>query len=187
MADSLAVSAGKLVDVLTPLDSEQRLRVVEAALTLLGERFTSKASSGARTSTAADTHADDVGAFTPAVQAWLKKSGLEAEQLEHYFHFDGGSVQPIALPGQSKKKSDQTGMSYLAAGLASFLRTGDSGFTDEEARKLCEHFGCYDVTNHSKSVKALGNKVTGSKSVGWKLTQPGLTHIAQSIKASAGS
>jgi hypothetical protein len=69
------------------------------------------------------------------------------------------------------------------AGLASLIGSGDPSFTDEQARALCVHFGCYDNGNHSTFVKALGNQATGSKTSGWKLTSPGLSAIAELIKA----
>jgi hypothetical protein len=68
------------------------------------------------------------------------------------------------------------------AGLAALFSSGEASFSDDAARNVCTHFGCYDQRNHSTYVKALGNNVTGSKSAGWKLTAPGLTAIANRVK-----
>ncbi|GGK17241.1 hypothetical protein GCM10011394_28060 [Luteimonas terricola] len=72
---------------------------------------------------------------------------------------------------------------YLMLGIAAFLSTGEASFTDKDARELCEHFGCYDATNHAKYIKEFGNKITGSKSSGWKLTAPGLNAAAELVKS----
>jgi hypothetical protein len=72
---------------------------------------------------------------------------------------------------------------YLMQGFAAFLATGEASFSDKDARDLCEHFGCYDATNHAKYIKEFGNRITGSKNAGWKLTAPGLTAVAELLKA----
>ena len=156
---------------------------MQAAFALLGEAVAPSSSSQA-----ADTHvdADSSDAF-PGVSAaavpWLKKAGVTRNQLEQHLHLDGGTAKVISLPGNASKRIDQVLNTYLMQGFAAFLTNGDASFTDKEARGLCEHFGCYDATNHAKYVKEFGNKITGSKNSGWKLTAPGLTAAAELVKS----
>ena len=65
----------------------------------------------------------------------------------------------------------------LVAGAARLIVTGEPKFDDREARDLCERFGFFDPTNHSKYVKG-GSEFTGSKDKGWTLTAPGLKQAA---------
>jgi hypothetical protein len=118
-----------------------------------------------------------------AASVWLAKAKITKDQLEQHLHFDNGQVKVISLPGNATKRIDQVRHTYLMQGLASFLTTGDASFSDKDARELCEHFGCYDHTNHAKYIKEFGNRITGSKSAGWKLTAPGLTAAADLIRA----
>jgi Rieske Fe-S protein len=61
------------------------------------------------------------------------------------------------------------------------LQSGGTDFSEDTARQYCQHLGCYDSPNHSKYLKGFGNKITGSKDSGWKLTAPGLTAAAKLI------
>lgn len=183
MSGSLATAMSKVVEILSPLSSEERKRVVQAAFALLGEEVAPNSSSQS-----SDNHGKEVSSEAfPGVSAaaipWLKKAGVTQDQLEQHLHFDGGTAKVISLPGGASKRIDQVIHTYLMHGFAAFLATGEASFTDKEARDLCEHFGCYDATNHAKYVKEFGNKITGSKSSGWKLTAPGLTAAAELLKS----
>jgi hypothetical protein len=151
-------------------------------MTLLGEEFAPRGSSKGKLGEEQDEA--DAGSVEvhPLAKQWMKKNGVTSEQLEHFFHFDQGQVIPIALPGNAASKKEQSLNAYMTVGLARFLASGDSAFTDADARKFCEQSGCYDGPNHSKIVKELKNRVTGSKSVGWKLTAPGLSAVAELVK-----
>lgn len=182
---NLAEATAKVVEVLTTFSSEERLRIVKASLTLLGDEISTLSAPprGSKGTEQADGGGDseDPGPHKIA-QQWMRKNGVTPEQLEHFFHFDQGQVVPIALPGSATSKREQSANAYIAVGLASYLANGDSSFSDAEARKFCEQFGCYDIANHVKAVKALKNRVTGSKSMGWKLTVPGLSAAADLVK-----
>ena len=121
---------------------------------------------------------------TPKVQKWIREAGFTQEQLESVFYTSGNGIQIIAsdVPGSSKKT--KTINAYILVGAAKFLETGEAKFSDSEAREFCETIGCYDLTNHSKNIKDVGNTLTGSKSVGWTLTMPGLKNAAQIVKDS---
>lgn len=183
MPDSLTTAMSKIVEILTPLDGDQRRRVVQASFALLGEESGSPKSLG---SVAAkrneETSGEVIDGISPAATAWLMKAKITREQLEQCFHFDGGVVKVISLPGGATKRIDQVIHTYLMQGFAAFLATGAPSFTNQEARDLCEHFGCYDPTNHAKYIKEFGNRITGSKTAGWKLTAPGLTAAAELLR-----
>ena len=115
----------------------------------------------------------------------MSKNDLSAEDLEHCFHIEDGSVTTLALPTKSSKRTQQVLDVYLLTGFAAFLGGGEATFTDKVARESCEHFGCYDKTNHSKIYKSFGNKIVGSKNTGWKLTAPGLKAAAVLVKDSS--
>lgn len=186
---NLAEATSKIVDVLTEFDSEVRLRIVRASLTLLGDEFVTPSRQQRESGTQhvpEGQEGQELQGVHALAQQWMRKNNVSPEQLEHYFHFDQGKFLPIALPGSATSKSEQTINAYLTQGLASFLATGDTGFNDADARKFCEKSGCYDSTNHTKIVKGLKNRVSGSKSTGWKLTAPGLTAIAELIKQGNG-
>lgn len=183
MSDSLASAMTKVVEVLSPLDSEQRKRVIQAAMALLGEDTVIKGAQKQGPGMADEASDDAPAGVAPAAVPWLTKSKLTMDQLEQHLHFEAGAVKVISLPGNAAKKIDQVIHTYLMQGLAAFLSTGDASFTDQVARDLCEHFGCYDASNHSKYLKDFGNKITGNKTTGWKLTAPGLAAAAELVKA----
>lgn len=184
---NVAEATAKIVDVLTGFDSEVRLRIVRASLTLLGDELiapgTSRRDSGTQKDSS-DGDSGDAHGIHALAQQWMRKHGVTSDQLEHYFHLDNGRFIPIALPGSATTKSQQAVNAYLAQGLSNYLATGDTSFLDSDARKFCEQSGCYDHANHTRSIKLLKNKVSGSKSVGWKLTAPGLAAVAELVKQS---
>jgi hypothetical protein len=184
MSSNLAGVMAKVVEVLSPLTSEERVRVVNAALTLLGEGEKSTPAAGAPTTASGSSAANlgDQSDISPQARAWLTRNSLTKHELENWFHFDQGRVTPIAIPANASTRTEQAINTYLLQGFAAFLASGDAAFGDQEARDLCEHFGCYDKTNHSKVFKSFGNKITGSKSTGWKLTAPGINAAGGLIK-----
>src|SRR5204862_56771 len=114
-----------------------------------------------------------VNGISEKATAWIRKNGIDTDALEQTFHIDGGKVELIGESiGNSKRQ--QTVNTYLLTGIAAYLATGSPEFSDDDARNYCQHFGCYDSPNHSNYVKAFGNRITGSKASGWKLTAPGL-------------
>jgi len=173
----------KVIEVLTPLDSDQRQRVIQAAFALLGEGSAPQASGGDSSKKNDTGDEEAIEGVSQAAAVWLAKAKITKDQLEQHLHIDGGAVKVISLPGNATKKIDQVLHTYLMQGVGSFLATGEPSFSDKDARDLCGHFGCYDATNHAKYIKEFGNRITGSKNAGWKLTAPGLTAAAELLKA----
>ena len=71
---------------------------------------------------------------------------------------------------------------YVLTGIARLLATGEPSFDDKAARAACKNLGCLNETNHASYIKDRGNRMTGSKETGWKLTAPGLALGAALIK-----
>jgi hypothetical protein len=160
-----------VVDVLTPLTSEERTRLIRAAMVLLGE---------AQSNATEELIVDSVG-LPPRAQAWMRQNSIGASQLQQVFHVADGAAELIAtLPGASKK--EQTYNAYIMTGIGQLLLAGNPAFDDGAARALCERSGCYDRANHSAHLAKRGNEFTGSKEKGWTLTAPGLKRGAELIK-----
>ena len=171
----------KVVEALTPLSSEDRARVVSAALALLGEAQPAGASrAGGDDGT--DKQDAELGALPPRARTWMKQHDISADQLQQVFHISGGELEIIAahIPGKSKK--EQTYSAYILTGLGQLLLTGNSSFQDKQARALCESSGCYDLANHSAHLRDRGNEFAGTKDKGWTLTTPGLQRASEIVK-----
>jgi hypothetical protein len=175
-SDAVAAVA-KLVEVLTPLAVEDRTRAISAATILLGESGTVRSPAAFK----AEEAADPQGVSAKGI-GWMKKNGVSDELLDHTFSIDKDGIDIIAarMPGKSKRQ--QTLETYIICGLRAFLQTGEPAFGDKEARELCQRTGCYDSANHYNYVKGFGNRVTGSKDSGWRLTNPGLSQAAHIVK-----
>lgn len=164
--------ATKIVDLLTPLNSEERQRVVQAALTLVGEGQVILPTKG-------DPNTKDISSRG---QRWMKQNSLKLEELELIFQIEDGKVEVIVSEIQGKGKKGKTINAYILEGLGQLLLSGDSSFNDKSARGLCSTLGCYDGANHAAYMNAMRGKVIGSKDKGWKLTAPGLKHGATLVK-----
>lgn len=184
MANSMPDATKQVFDILEPFDSADRRKVVQAVLVLLGE--TAPAAPAADPNQHGRANQPDgagLDELKPAARSWLRKHGLEMAALEHFIQIENASATVIELPGHPTSARQRTQTSYLMAGIAALFASGEPSFADSVARGYCEHFGGYDPNNHATSVKELGNKVTGSKDGGWKLTAPGLSEAASLIKA----
>jgi hypothetical protein len=173
MTKTVTEVLASIVSELTPLNSDERQRVVRAALTLLGENTTSES-----------VKRDDVSSrgseFLPRVRVWMQQNGLSLDQLEQVFHLEGGAAEVIAseIPGNNNRERARN--AYMLAGVAQLLVTGEPKFDDRSGRELCETSGFYDPTNHAKFFKS-GNEFSGSREKGWVLTSPGLKAAAKVV------
>lgn len=171
----------KIVEVLTPLSSEQRQRALSAAMLLFGESSPIPTTSIARIPNQNQQSESEDGISSKAL-VWMKKYSITREQLDHVFCIENDSIDVIASKMPSFGKRQQTVQAYIVCGLKSFLKTGEPTFTDADGRELCSKVGCYDVANHSNYKKAFGNFISGSKDSGWRLSNPGLNEAAQIVK-----
>lgn len=171
---SITEIVGTVVDLLTPLPSEDRRRIIHAALTLLGEDAAAKLNTAQGEQ---QEDSEDVRDLPPRARTWIKQSGLSIEQIHQVYHFDNESVEVIASEIPGKNNRERVRNAYVLQGIASLLRSGEGRFDDTVARALCESHGFFDGTNHMKYMKG-GNEFTGSKDKGWTLTAPGRKHGA---------
>jgi hypothetical protein len=173
----------KVVEILAPLSSEDRARVVGAALALLGD-IQVKAPLQSLDDQLTDE--SDLGVVAPRTKHWMGQNGISVAEVQQVFHVTDGKAEVIAaLPGRNKK--EQTYSAYVLTGLGQFLVTGNAAFTDKAARSLCEASGCYDSANHAAYLKDRGSEFTGSKEKGWTLTVPGLKRGADLLKELSSS
>lgn len=176
MTTALADATKEILTVLSPLSSEERARVVRAALTLLGDNMPSGGNN-------ASPEEGQAGKSERRSNQWASKQGLTEERIEQYFHIEEDKVTLLELPSSLGSNKEKAVAIYLLIGLGKYLLKGDPAFSDTEARELCTQFGCYDQGNHSKIYKDFGNRATGAKGSGWKLTNPGLAAAAALLKA----
>jgi hypothetical protein len=167
---------GKIVDILTPLTSEERQRVISASLMLLGETSVKSASGGK------GDGGEEVNGLPDRARAWAKQNNLSLEDLQQSFHISDGKADVIAADIPGKNKKERTYNAYILAGIATLLSSGYPYFDDKTARALCETSGCYDSANHATYLKGKGNEFTGTKDKGWTLTAPGLKRGASLVK-----
>ena len=170
----------ELTRILAPLNPEERRRAISATMVVLGDAPPGSGSGPG-------THSTENGAFDSKINIWMEKNALKAEDLQQSFSFENGKVEVIATEMPGKSKSQKTLHAYLLAGLRVFLESGQSAFTDAEARELCEKSGCYDQPHHSEYLKSFKNLISGSKAAGWKINNPGLAEAAKIVKLLASN
>lgn len=172
---------GSIVEMLQPLDSEERRRVVQASLTLLGEKTVQSNTNGGRHQGPDNNNG---GVKLPSrVKSWMKQYNLSENDLNQVFHIEDGSAEVIAASMPGKDNKEKTYNSYILTGIAQLLLSGDPKFDDASARKLCQSSGCYIFKNHATYLRKKRNEFTGSKDSGWTLTSPGLRQGAALIKS----
>ena len=169
----------KLIELLTPLTSEERARLIAGALTVLGD---APVPAAALTPAAAAAASGSTVATGAKAKNWIKQNGLTAEEIEQVFHIADGKAEVItsSVPGTTDSK--RTLNAYILAGVAALLEKDDAKFTDEEGRALCKTLGCFNRPNHATYLGNKGNDFNGSKAAGWHLTTPGLKTGANLIK-----
>lgn len=184
-ASELPKVVGEIYNLLEPLESADRQKVVSSALTLLGESQPASLGAAPQRFQQERSVADVESEFGSKATRWMKQHAIDTSALEELFHKDGEQVEVIAndVPGNSTKAKAQN--CYLLTGISALLATDEPKFTDAEAVALCKHMGCYDKNNHAKARSELGNVVAGSKSNGFTLPAPGLRAAAELVKSMA--
>jgi hypothetical protein len=172
----------KVVQVLTPLSSIDRARLVIAAFAILGDAVPNVALGNiVRNTREGETEGGDIGELPLRARTWMNQTGISCAELQQVFHVADGKAEVIAaVPGKNNK--EQTYNAYILTGVGQLLLAGSAAFSDKAARALCESSGCYDQANHSASIRDRGNEFTGTKDKGWTLTGPGLRRAAEIIK-----
>lgn len=188
MSTTIAAVVSKMVDELSSLKTdEERERAFAAARAVLGMEprpILPEPSPGGDDQAKSLLGGDTLTGVSNAGAAWIKRHGLTRHEVEEYFHIEDGKVTLIG-DGIGSGKREQSINAYLLTGIAALLQAGKAEFTDKTARDYCSQLGCYDAANHSKTTEEFGNRVTGSKKAGWKLTAPGLAAAASILKPKA--
>jgi hypothetical protein len=176
-----------IIELLKPLNSEERHRTVNAAMLFLGETAGAGFSRGKSASAAAGDAEDvDEGDYSETIVAWMKKNGVSAEELERVFHFnDDRSFDIHEVPG--KYKSVMTLNAYTLTGLGNYLMTNERMFNDDLARGFCEKLVCYDAANHALTLRKKHPEFSGDKAKGYTLTNVGIKRGAALVKEVAGA
>jgi hypothetical protein len=186
-AVALPTIANSIYDLLEPLQSPDRLKAINAALTLLGDEVLGGSKAKAKGHAHGKTDDDDEGGGTVEVsskgRAWMRKYKVTDDQLGEIFDFDDEAVDVIADDVSGSSAKIKTINAYVITGIGQYLKTGDVKFTDLAARAVCKHIGCLNIANHATYMSAKGNLFNGTKKAGWKLTAPGLKKGAELIAA----
>lgn len=166
-------------DLLEPLESEDRKKVVGSVMTLFGDETPAISKGEAQVG----GEFDGAARFGSKAKRWMKQNEISEIAIEDVFHGEGNEVEVIAsdIPGRGKR--GKTHNCYLLTGIRLLLATDEATFSENEAVALCRNMGCHDRANHAKSRSELGNIVAGSKSSGFKLPAPGLRAAATLIKS----
>lgn len=183
---SLPTISGKVYELIEPLDSMDRHKVVAGVLALLGETPLNPGNGSPTGGSKIGTGSSGL-TTGPNASRWIEQNKLSREMLEQVFHFGDNDVQIIAssIPGSTKK--EKTVNSYLLMGAQSLLAFDDSSFTESDAIAFCKHHQCYDRNNHTTNRKEVGNRTVGNRKEGFKLAAPGLTAAAEVVRQAAGA
>lgn len=175
----LTQAVTNIIRELKDFSSEDRVRIVQASMTLLGEAPARLISDEED----AGSHREKKGELPAKARNWMKHHGLTLDQVNQVFHFgDDGPEIIAAIPGTNRK--DQVRNAYVLCGVGRLLAFGETKFDDKTARDVCEAGGFFDGTNHMKYMK--GSEFTGSRQKGWVLTAPGL-NLGASLVAQLNS
>lgn len=165
-----------IYNLLAPYDSEIRVRVMQSAMTLLGETSVR----APRDSPVSLGGFDDLK-LGPKALKWIQRHSISREMLEEVFHLTGDGVDIIAstVPGASKR--EMTVSCYLLCGVRGLLKDDESTLDESDAISVCKRLTAYDKNNHTSNRGAVGNKMSGSRP-SFTLTGPGETAAAELIK-----
>ncbi|QDT23877.1 hypothetical protein [Gimesia chilikensis] len=167
--------------LLDPLESEDRQKVVDSVMALLGDAMPRPGRNDGEGKKDSGDAGDDA-TYGQRAKRWMDQNNISAVMISEIFHIDGDEVEVIAseVPGNGKKM--QTHNCYLLAGIQALLSSDEPRFSDECAIELCKHLGCHDRKNHAKNRSELGNVVAGTKNNGFTLPAPGLRAAANLVK-----
>lgn len=92
----------KFYELMEPLSSDDRRKVISAGMTLLGDAPASEKASS-------ETNGID-GTLPSRAQTWAKQNGVSDDDLAQVFHISNGTVEIIApeIPGKSKRSKYST-------------------------------------------------------------------------------
>lgn len=179
MTKSPAELSLEIYNILVPFESDVRQRVIQSALTLLGETALAPVGRSAALQSAV-TGFEDVRLGSKATK-WLQKHVVTREMLDEIYHFTDADVDIIAsgVPGASKR--EMTVNCYLLSGIRGLLKEDVPSLDETETIAVCRRLTAYDKNNHTANRQSVGNKMSGNKPT-FTLTGPGEMAAAELIK-----
>jgi hypothetical protein len=182
-AQNPAELALTIYNLLFPHESELRRRVMQSAMTLLGETAVHTPAVSAEVQSSGGF--DDLR-LGPKALKWIQRHAVTREMLDELFHLTGDSIDIIAstVPGASKR--EMTVNCYLLAGIRGLLKEDAPSLDESETIAVCKRLTAYDRNNHTTNRQAVGNKMSGNRPT-FTLTGPGETAAADLIKQMTGS
>jgi hypothetical protein len=176
---SPAELALQIYNILVTSDSEVRQRVMQSAMTLLGEaRLSSPAN--ATPTLEGDGGLGDLK-IGPKAMRWIQRNAFTRGALEEIYHLENDGMDIIAgsIPGASKR--EKTINCYLLSGIRGLLRSDLPTLDEAETIAVCKRLTAYDRNNHTANRAAVGNRINGKRPT-FTLTGPGETAAAELIK-----
>lgn len=175
-----------IYNLLFPHESELRRRVLQSAMTLLGEAAVQIPSASAVSDAQNSLGGFDDIRLGVKASKWIQRHGITRAMLEEVFHLTGDSVDLIAssVPGVSKK--EMTVNCYLLCGIRGLIKNDLSSLDESDAIVICKRLAAYDKNNHTTNRLAVGNKMSGKRPT-FTLTGPGEAAAAELIKQMTGT
>lgn len=168
-----------IYNLLAPHESEVRRRVMQSAMTLLGETAVG-ASVTAADAQASSGEFDDLK-LGPRALKWIQRYAISRPMLDELFHLTGDDIDIIAntVPGASRR--EMTVNCYLLSGVRGLLKDDLPSLDEGETIAVCKRLTAYDKNNHTTNRQAVGNRMSGSRPT-FTLTGPGEAAAAELIK-----
>jgi hypothetical protein len=169
----------QIYNLLFPHDSELRRRVMQSAMTLLGEGAVQSATPLADVQSTSGVFEDL--RLGPKASKWIQRHAVNRQMLDEVFHLTGDRIDIIAssVPGASKR--EMTVNCYLLCGVRGLLKDDVPSIDESEAVSVCKRLTAYDKNNHTTNRLAVGNKMSGNRPT-FTLTGPGEAAAADLIK-----
>lgn len=133
-----------------------------------------------------DSQGLDPNTLPMRVKAFMKRTKLNAEQLERLFHIEGKQYEPIWVltATQFSKAQVQTA---LMQSLRHALASGEFSFDREEVRTACKERGTLSESNFKANFQNNAKYFSGLEKDGLvSLTDDGMTALAALITDLAG-
>jgi hypothetical protein len=173
-----------IYNLLFPHDSELRRRVLQSAMTLLGEAAVQVPRSTSESRSSLEGF-DDIPLGVKASK-WIQRHGLTRRMLEEVFHLTGESVDLIASTAPGASKKEMTVNCYLLCGIRGLLKDDVPSLNEADVLATCKRLAAYDRNNHTTNRLAVGNRMSGSRPT-FTLTGPGEAAAAELIKHMGGT
>lgn len=125
---------------------------------------------------------DGIEGISPVAQKWMRRNGLQANQLSSIFSLGVDEIDLVAKTIPDKGKRKRMYNVFLLKGVASYLSGGVARFNYAQAKETCQHYDAYDGANFATYLKEFAADISGGKETGYNLTARGLTNATELVK-----